>query len=481
MLTTYIDAPSFDDGQFLSAADHNVLRNNAMLLYRIVQRGRHAFCSSGVPRKTSARVNRDVLRIWWGSFQYRDGLDQAGFTIFIQAVGGSQTLKIYFDGVEVSSTAVSGTATYAPTVDLTTLGYTDRHVVSVEVKVVWVNNTITAASGQYLVKDAWVHGYEDVTTNTMGAFPTAPSWATVNAAKLNTLSNMEDWLAQRLADIPLPLFQGLKYMKFARGPAILPAWWGSVQRSNGVDRLTLTVEAAVYDLQLRYDLYINGSLIASSTPDWSSTTGQVFSYTFDIDISGYTAGTRLDLRLDGHPLSSNKAAPYTRVTLRGAHTYLSTHAALGLPPLLAPGDTCTYAVQKSRLGTLTTAVSTAAATISAAPITFDNAPMFSRRYVDTDGDEVGALDTNVASTTRAGDVLWVAGQGIKIGWGAIKLSDEPDEHGEWKYEFANTTDLIDGDKLETKRFYLNGFKGLLHGEPYYILGKTLVYAAEELR
>jgi hypothetical protein len=79
---------------------------------------------------------------------------------------------------------------------------------------------------------------------------------------------------------------------------------------------------------------------------------------------------------------------------------------------------------------------------------------------------------------RRGDKLIVRGKGVSLGWGGIVLESGEAGLDYDKYKFAREETVIDGEHYDTAIVYYDALEALYPGQPLYIYGTDVVYAAE---
>jgi hypothetical protein len=480
MISAYIDSPAFVDGVALSAVDLEILRNNAMLSNTLALRNVRAFQTAAQPALVNHWKNINPLRVFWGAFQFKVGMEEAHFEVrFTNPRAG--TAQILFDDVVVFSTTVVEGA-YDYTVDLTDFDWAQNQVIEVELRIQF-NVMPTTVGGDYRILDAYC------TPIVMSSsYPGVTTLGTLNATNLNKISNTADWLIQRLALVPYVPFQQLFWIQTrSKAPSSYPLWFGSISNENGNDRLIAQLDYNISNQSETIRIYVNGVLQHTSVP---FTLGQKGSYGFDVDISGYTPSTRLDVYIDTNIITGNPASyrqpVMSRWSLKDVYTQ-PTHLVQPVPPTkIDINESISFSTLKSRINTIGSILTNTKARIDDYPRLFNRATMFRRRYVfknsvNDDGHEgldTGWTNVHFPRQQRIGNTLWVRGKDIKIVYGPVSIKGEPTKP--WEYEWENEEELISGEKIETKMFYLDSFKGLYPGTVYYIIGQDLRFCSEYL-
>ena len=486
-LKTYIDSPVFYDDTELSASLINILIDNSEALKNSSALPQPAF---DIHRVLSVVNNTDV---WRGGFQYRVGLTTATMVIYSKEVSGEgeHDIVIYFNDVEVDryDAAVNGYNVggfSGRNIAINTLGYTDFQIITVRVTAEprAGGGDDDATKGQQWVFDAYVHPLSGIS---IGSWPGIPSFGVVNATRLNQLANAEDYLANRLSIVPIPLSMGYIQWMGTNNPKFPDFRYFTARATNGNRRIKTNVYYICQQTSASIRLTV-GSVSWTSGP---YTKGQKVLIQFDQDM--ITAGLSFDtdyfsyisevVHTPGSNSDGNGGFIFSRIDngpIRfGANSY-------GFSAPMSPSaihESLTYSALQTRLNNIATVVNNVYSTINANPRVFDRASMVRARYGITAEQSEYWATTFVPSIYRQGDVLWVKGQGLKIAYGPVTQKPKSDSkpNDVWEYSFLYEKELLDGDKISQQFFYLDQFEGLFPGMRYYIIGKDIIYAAEHLR
>ena len=482
-LKNYIDAPLFYDGTELSASLLNILDDNSEALKNASVIPQPAF---DIHRALNVQSGKDT---WRGGFQYRIGLTTATFIIYSKQVTGqgATDMVIYFNDVEVDrySSAIGGVNVggfIARNITITGRGYTNFEIVTVRVS----PEGTSAEKGVQFVMDAWTDPLSGIVD--VGIWDGVPSFGTVDATKLNQLSNAQDYLGNRLASIPMPLSMGYIQWMGTNNPLYPYFRYFTARATNGNNRLKTNVYYICRQTSASIVLDVGGVLTTSGP----YTLGQTVLVQFDFDMiaaglswnvdyfSRIAEVTHIEAPSD---LDNNGGKTHSRLDngpiRMGAISY-------GLPVPTTEsviGESITINTLQARLNTLAGYASTVYSRMAANPRVFDRATMSRSRYGVNQAQNEYWETVFVPSIYRQGDILWVKGQGLKIAYGPVTIEKKSDSkpNDVWGYKFLYEEELLDGDKITQSYFYLDQFKGLYPGMRYFIIGKDVIYAAEHLR
>lgn len=480
-LRAYIDAPLFYDDTELSAPLLNIIRNNSEAIKNSVLLPQPAF---DIHRALNVQSGKDT---WKGGFQYRTGLTTAIFVIYSKQVTGqgATDMVIYFNDVEVDrySSAIGGVNVggfAGRNITITGLGYSDYDIITVRVSPEGTN----AEMGTQYVFDAYV---EPISGISIPAYPSTPSFGTVDATKLNQLANASDYLATRLALVPMPLSMGFIQWMGTNNPSYPNFRFFTARATNGNNRLKTNVYYRCQQTQAYIDVVID-TVTTSSGP---YTIGQQVLIQFDIDMIGaglaydtdYFSYIRERVTVAGSPGDGHGGFVFSRIDNGPIRMGANSYSVSAVQPENLIHESLTFSQLQTRLNGLSTDLAASYSRLTANTRVFDRAAMFRGRYGVNQAQNEYWQTVFVPSIFRQGDLLWVKGQGLKIAYGSVTQKPKSDSkpNDVWEYEFQFTEDLLDGDKVTQQYFYLDQFEGLYPGMRYCIIGKDVLYAAEHLR
>jgi len=484
-LKTFIDSPAFYDGTELSATDVNILRNNAEAIKTASLRGLHVHNIHRVLQTQNGGL------VWSGGFQYRQGLTTARFVIYTRQVSGmgEHSIVIYFNGVEVYRYDIASTTTRNvggfTTVDIpiNTRGYADYEIVTVDIIPLLTSSSGDATKGEQWVFDAYTFPYSNVVTS---IWPGVPSFGTINATKLNQLSNGLDYLANRTAIMPYPLQMNMTQWMGTNNWRYPKFRYFRVKFANQNNRFVTQVYYNCQHNSAKIRLTIGGV----SWDFGPYTKGQ--NVLIPINVDGIASG--LSWNVDY--LGSLEEVVLVKGTDDGRGGFVfgrisSGPLAIGSNGYSMPStpvtsgmlESISYSSLQTRLNAIANITNTAYSNITSNPMVFDRGYMFRNRYGVTIGQNEYWTNVFIAGKYRAGDVLWVKGRDLRICYGpvttTVKAESKPNDLWETKWLFEEN--LTDGDKITQAYFYLDQFKNLYPGMVYYVLGTEINYAAEHLR
>lgn len=477
--STYESPPTFadtatDKETFVSAADLNLLRQNAAFLDMLSYRGRRAFTDQ---IKLLDQYGIDPSPLFSGSFQFRTGLEDAVFSVYALTTSGTHTCRISFDGLLQSTTVLTGGAggtTQSITIAIDTLGYTDYQIVDVTIEVDW-----TSAIGQYRMIDAYVTPASAIVAS---SWPGVPTFGTVNAANLNQLANAQIHLMDRInAAQTHGLMAGFLYPGQTWVTRTL-LYAGSISKSNGADRLRIAMGVYVTtNAQERIEVTLFSPTATTNGPTWTPGNDQI-QYLFDIDISARTADTPFAFAIEQVVLTGSPAGPGqvgSRFIIYDIYTARASYSAPTLPALMSPRESLTYSTLQTRLGQIGTAVSNAYARVNGSPDVFNRIRLFRWRPGVDEGERTAHKDDYLCVSHRRGDALWVRGKNMTINYDHIQLDRRGDQP--WGYEFKHSEQVISGDSVDNKLIYLDSLPGLYPGMTYWVSGDDIRFLGEHIR
>lgn len=464
----------------LGESDLDILTNNAIILDALSFRSPEVI-SSSAGKDTSTPgyyVGTGNERIFWGAFQMQSGMTTLTIEGWAQK-GASESFQLFLNGAGISTTAVPNGTTFTLTASVTGLAVGDIGEV-----VIQISGTGYGGSGvatKYVIYDAYVG---PVTVTPLWVAP--PTFAgTYNATKLNQLGDAQAYVAARLNAIPYYPFLAAYY---THGSSITgdtyPLWWGSVERANGSNILNVRIAPTfIQNVATAYRVTVNGSTVHTSS---TYTVGQTDDDYLSIDLSSFTAGTRLETVIEEVITTGAAAGPSgdrnTRFHLWAVRMSNSAPAVAATPTEFTAAEVISSSTVDSRLNALSTMVSDAKARIDANPRIFNRVRLM-RRMFGRDSGQYSVFtqaNTYVQRFTRRGSRLIVSGKGVKVGWGAITTKAEKTVTTAYSVDFAHSETLTDGDAYQTKVIYLDTLPYLRRGQAYSIYGTDVKWAAEIL-
>jgi hypothetical protein len=502
-IQAYTDSPTFYANTPLSATNLNTLVNNATVVESMSRRypGVVPFARISGPWVTETWIFR-------GAFQYRTGMTTARFVINILTPGnmgsGNQLQILLNDTVRHSQRAdivgvpPNTSVPYPFSIDLpiNTYGFTDREIVTVLVKVSYdPANTADPndLTGLITVFDAYVFPLNTVSlpivNPTLTAFatpgPTTP--VTLNTSKLNDLSNKLDWLVDRMSIVPMNPQPCYKMVMCARyenngGPATSELYYTKINTGNAT-HLRIYITYFCYHTSTRLRINVNGYIQPYTiSQDTSYPTNGVIELPLSTFVNPSTgnppaANSDLFVRID-QDFDNGTSTRADRVILSGVEVYKATETAITSVTTFTPLANSGYDTIIPSLNTYISIANAAEALINANTNVWNKAEIFRASFAVDDFQLDFFEEEYQHRKVRVGDVLWVRGRNIKLGYGTTAYKpisgDEVDIDITYDYEHTLTS-----NDLETKIFSLNQFEGLFPGVEYFLRG-DVVYAAEFL-
>lgn len=486
-LKSYIDPPLFFDGTELSAVDYNTLQQNAEVLKVAATLNRPFF---NIHR--GINITNNGGWIFRGGFQYREGITTAHFKIYTKQVSGmgDHDIVVYFNGVEVDryniidETVLNVGALITREITITG-DYDDYEIVTVEIKPVLVSGSGDASSGTQYVQEALLYPLDTVISET---WPGLPTFGTVNANRLNQIADAERYIAARLITIPMPLAMGINAWAGTGNPKYKKFRYFNVRLTN--TNKTLITRIYYYCRETSAEIRLN---IGGLTFDYGPYAFNQYA-TIDIEIDLIAAGLSYDVNyvasfeevvITPAPAETRANPIFSRISQGDIYaddpSRLYTVTTNGFAIL----EAATYAQLQGYLADVSAMVEDVYDTVIAEASTFNQAQMFRGRYsIKPEQEEYFTSTFLPVKRKRLGDVLWIKGQGVKIAYGPMTIN--PGEKGKanndvWEASWQYEEELIGGDKIDQTYVYLDSFEGLYIGQPYWIIGKDIIYAAEHLR
>ncbi len=473
VLKSYVDAPKFYDNLELSAIDYNTIRNNAELLKAISK------------RPEALHEMHRIIQIpqtnwvWRGGFQYRVGMTTARFIYYSNPLSGAGIgqFTIYFDGVAryTANTNIGGYSTID--IAINGLGYTDQQIITVEIiQTEGVGSNVF--KNQVWLLDAYTFPLSTVMTT---SWPGLPTFGSLNQTNLNQLSNAEDWLAQRMSLVPIPHMTSMIYWQGINQNGYWPTFYFTTRLTNSNRHFRTVVLYECHVDSGYFRLNINGA-----NYDYGPyTEGDIALLDIDLDLSSVLSDNVDYVSSMGEYVAFKYSGPsQTRRNSRISTNYMfmdnPAHSQPTPPQTYNITQNTSFSDLQSRLNTISTQLGTVYSNINSNPRAFDRAHMFRSRFgLDAGQNEYWAKEM-IAATKRQGEILWVKGQGLRIGYGPLTTKVTTTDE-KWDWTFEREEDLTSGDAIEQKYFFLDQFEGLYPGQYYYIFGKDIIYAAEYIR
>lgn len=480
MLHAYEQPPTFvsDVDMPLGEGDLDILTMDAILLDALSLRAPEIM-SSSAGKDTSTPgyyVGTSGERIWWGSFQMQSGMTTLTIEGWAQK-GASETFQTFINGVGVDTTAVPNGAAFTITVSIS--GYTAGDVLQVSVYIVGSGYGGSGVATKYVIYDAYA---SPISVGV--AWPGVPTFAgTYSGALLNQLGNAIIYVAARLNAVP---YQPYLAQYYAHGSSVnadvYPLWYGAVERANGSNFLIIRILPMILaNIAEFYRVKVGGLTVHTSS---TYTVGGVDDDTLAIDLSGYTASTRLEAIIETVITTGAALGPSgdrnSRYHLWDVHMANDAPATAAAPTEFTAAELISATTVNTRLNALATMVSGAKARLDANPRIFNRVRLMRRMYGRTPGQYAvfGPANTYVQRFTRKGARLVVRGKGVKLGWGAITTKAEKTQTTAYSVDFAHTQQITDGDGYQTKTVYLDTLGTLRRGQAYSVIGDEVGYAAE---
>lgn len=481
--------PDFVGGDLLSAEALNRIRANVAIADAASRYGRVAFCSAyGNPPENTSE-NPCLVGIW--AFAMEDG---ATTLTIVTSMTGRQTgdqLRVIRDGTAENSYAdglitdfnlANGEQTH--TITISGAGYVERQVVMVRLFLRNATGGTPYDWGFLEVRDMYVDPID------LSGWPGVPASPAITETALDQLSNASTWVLRRLGQRVEPLFQSIvrRPGPFTGDGTVV--WSGSIVRSpdHPTVRATVAVVQKVAGTTETLRMRVNGTIVASwglpTSPRESATT-------LTYDASAVAAGTRMWIVID-----VVKTAPIDQVPLdlpdtsRWSLLRVWAEGATGAASLPDPlsersgttfGPNGTSGTLLDWLGDVATAIAAVRTRIVNNPQVWGRQICYRVRYSYDDAQLRWFEPWGVANcAARLGMALLVRGKAITVNHGPGGFTNDFNEVGAQEFENFRREPVIDADRVETQRVYLDAIPLLAPATPYNVRGEDLYYAGEEL-
>jgi len=512
MLHAYNEPPTFISKAPVSGLDLEVLRKNAIMLYKTATQFETPVFQQAVDRRNqgptgnqnSGITGNGWLKLYHGSFQYHSGMSNLHIegSIEVPVQSGSDVFKTYImvGGAWVLLATQNFASNIIHTINLSYAisgyGFTEDEIVQVQ-----IDYDKPGAPGQYSPTMIHITG---VFVDNLGisdswpGLPTLSGPGALSQSNLTQLSMACDWLMRRLNICPvLPITATLlNTMSFIRsfGTTVYWAypdqsmWSGGALAANNRTVFKIGGKATFKDAQERYTLYANNTPVAY----WPSSSTFSTPYTTQDWELSYTmsANSAVHFRM-GNTLVSDTGGNDDATTGKGRTRHNIDYSYVdftGSPPDVMPAaiyntytsrQTINYATLLTNLNAVKSTLQATYDHITANPLLFSRAyvirPMVAIRNEDYEWLQKWSIPR---FRQRKGMVLWVKGKGVKIGYGPIKISHQKEE---FEYSFMFDEEIIPSDAIQSTFVYLDTLPGLFYGLPYYVYGDEVQYCAEMLR
>lgn len=483
MIQAFETPPTFFNNTEVSAIDLNVLRDNALALEGMTKRARNIhpihYENDDFPKSDLAEGSL----LFNGGFRYITGLTQAVLRLHSYGVTSNAKYKILFNNAIVASGAMTNNSEYDITIALPTLGYANNTLVYVEAYFYSSpSDYANKRPNNVSIVDAYVTPLASGMTHIWPGLPSVTSDTAISAADLNQISDAETWLAERVSLVPYTPFIAELYQHGTHKIQTLALYHMQVMRKNSNN----TLYGTIYFVSRNKQTYIHISLEGGT---YGTTVYGPYSYLQEVTIpvainlatAGVPDGTRIEVTIAEVVTDGDPELPIidSRATIRDF--YISGASYVPGTAIAESGilESLTFTNLKARINNIITSLQASYDRIANNTDIFNKQSMSRSQMLllNAHREKVGSL--HLAGFIRRGDVLYVRGKGISIGYGGI-ATKRPDDSEDWTFEFNKSSTLIDGDANASKIFYLDQFEDLFPGEKYYIYGDELNYVAEYL-
>jgi hypothetical protein len=475
------DSPSFSTGQPLSAEMLNLMRDNALAQSEASYLG----VTPHLDRYQVPPENNDQnpVTVWRGGFVFLTEMTTLRVVTFMSGQASGDTLRVYRGdgtGTYTDHTLANGLQTFTITINAS--GYAHGEVVLLRLDLLNGAPSTAHAWGNIDIREVTAYPVQ-----LSDAFPGVPTFGAITAANLNQLSNCIDWLTRRMGLRYEPLFQGLIRRI---GPYLDPDTLttqtdvrisGSIRKSPAQGEIVargLVYVSTGSTESIR--LNVNGSVVDTYTPPTAAGT-----YTWELTASlGAFSTDDLVPWIVDYIRTAGVTDP-NRVN-RWSVYEVFTRATTGTPAVLAeqaPRVPMDFSALQTWLNALCTIVDDTYDRVVANYPVWQGQRAYRMRFAIDDGQVKQFEPWGVATRqSRTGEALYVRGKGITIGYGSGRFDEKYDpETGAYAFENFRNETVVQGDQVQTVRYYLDTAPGLPTGAPYNLRGVDLYAAFEQLK
>lgn len=468
-----LPAPFVDDvGQFVAAADLNLLRTNTIAVEAWSFRRLAAFDSSCSDTTSYAATKHPAedFQVWRGTLRYF--VTMTTLTIAGRAASyGSATLRFYVNGVDKGTVTLA--SSWSKTISISS-GYTSGDFLDIQ-----INTEGNTTKTSVYVIDA-VYG-DPITAPT--SWPGAPSWgsAIYSATRFNQLAEATANLYERMNLIPIVAQVAHVYIPVTHKAETHRIYTGSVLRSFTADKLRVFGNAVINNTAEYFVVYVDG-VAAYTSPAMTIGTYPILQ---DITLS-HTLGTRVEVAIEVTVTDASNQDRENTINSRYTFTAIRAQATGTGYPYATPPDAFVANASISSgdldtaLATLSSMLTTANSRLSGRPELWARAYAMRKRYALDDHQNTKLMRHYPHVMQRLGDRLVIRGKGVKIAWGPITVKSKEQGLDYDDYEWANEQEIIGGESIDTQVVYLDSLPGLYPGVQYFIFGTDVIWAGEYL-
>lgn len=458
----------FVTGTPLSAADLNLLIDAAVMLDGLSFRTQPACESSDIGRRntTEDTTAQSNYRMWWGTLQFRTGME------YVQAYGFSDnaagTILLYVDGVLRDTANAHGgpnATAWSLTYDMRSAGYADGRILPIEIRA----NGNTTKTGRRWTLGVWA---EPVAAS---AWPGVPNFNShqFTAVHLNQLRSASQWIWDRINAVPIIPQQGQVLRPNTHKSEKLTLFRGGLMRSFSQEELRVEMFGRLHPNATEVvTVEVNGVVVYTG-PTIAQNAG---GYTYDIKWPlTHTIGDFAAVEVFAE---ATVPTPYTRINSRYDIRRIGTAAVTTTYPVQAPptsfieDGSINADVLRTRLNDIADMLLTSHQRIQNNPHLWNRYPIPRRRYAMDNNQNTKLAKRYVGISQRKGDRLVVRGKGVVLLWGWWKVAEKEGELDYDDYEFQYSQGLTDGQAVETKTIYFDAYPSLFVGV-WYALGGDL--------
>jgi hypothetical protein len=415
----------------------------------------------------------DDFRLWWGGLRWQTGMTTLWVTGFA-ASWGSATIKVYLNGSGTASATITPAAAWSGSVSISS-GYANGDIILIEVR----TSGNTTKTSQFVVNE--VYGTPIVAPTSWPGVPTFAS--TYDADRFNQLIAASQNLYDRIAATPIPPTMGHFWAPGTHKVETHVLFAGSVLRAQSQDRLVIRGTSNIFNDAEHLEVFVDG-VLAHTSATWGIGSNNAIdiaiALTNSVGDRAYVlinevvtnAATNIAL-LANHEMELSSR--FTFHTIRSEATTVYPAVA---PPAAFVGDALIApATLNSRLNAISTMLSNVNARLNTATWLWNRAYAVRRRYAQDDHQNAKLALRHTHSFQRFGDRLIVRGNAISIGWGGRVIKPQEDAWRDYTYEYAQTKNVITGDKVDTQEIFFDDLEGLYPGQYYAVLG-DVYYCSE---
>jgi hypothetical protein len=416
------------------------------------------------------------FRVWWGPLRWQTGMTALWLDGFASG-WGSATLKVYLNNNPTAAATITLATSWSTNISISS-GYSDGDIILIEVR----TSGNTTKTSRYLVQEVF-----GTPITVASSYPGVPTFAsTYDAARFNQMIDACQNLYDRIAAVPIPPTMGHFWVSGTHKVETATLYAGSVLKAQSQDRLVIRGSSNIFNDAEHLKVYLDG-VLAYTGSTWTLGTNNVIDIA--ITLSG-SVSNRVYVQIDevvtnaatnAALFASGQMELNSRFTFHTIRAEATTSYPAAAPPTAFVADVAiSAATLNSRLNAISTMLSAVNTRLNTATWLWNRAYAVRRRFAIDDAQNSKLAGVFTHSFQRFGDRLIVSGKNVSIGWGGRVIKPQDDAWRDYTYEYAQTKNVISGDKVDTVEVFLEECEGLYVGQQYAVTGVDVYDAAEYL-